>query len=175
MFGNRARPRDIGVRLLDAHLQETRADFGSMSSLSEPATISRREGNKTESATTSSSKSHHLYVPALRKDRGNCGINRVSESSVVLRFANLVSLRMDNTEHVAAHAHDDRKAVREKVLEICCRTVSPSVVHCLVNLEAENASLKEELRSVQEVAHEQSDKRRGCGELRRSHCATTDC
>ena len=96
-------------------------------------------------------------MPALRKDRGNCGINRVSESSVVLRFANLVSLRMDNTEHVAAHAHDDRKAVREKVLEICCRTVSPSVVHCLVNLEAENASLKEELRSVQEVAHEQSD------------------
>ena len=96
-------------------------------------------------------------MPALRKDRGNCGINRVKESSVFLRFANLVSLRMGNTEHVAAHAHDDRKAVREKVLEICCRTASPSVVHCLVNLEAENASLKEELRSVQEVAHKQSE------------------
>ena len=71
---------------------------------------------------------------------------------------------MDNTEHVVAHAHDDRKAVREKVLEICCRTASLAMVHCLVNLELantalemENTNLKDKLRSVQETAHEQPD------------------
>ena len=101
-------------------------------------------------------------MPALRKDR-DLLINQVCESSVVLRFANLVSPRMDTLEHVATHAHDDRSAVREKVLEICCRTASLAMVHCLVNLElantaleVENTNLKEELRSVQETAHEQS-------------------
>ena len=58
-------------------------------------------------------------------------------------------------EHVAADALDDRKALREKVLGLCCRTATLSVVHCLVNLEAENASLKEELRSVRETVQEQ--------------------
>ena len=91
-------------------------------------------------------------------------INQVCESSVVLRFANLVSPRMDTLEHVATHAHDDRSAVLEKVLEICCRTASLAMVHCLVNLELantalemENASLKEELRSLQEIAREHPD------------------
>ena len=90
-------------------------------------------------------------------------INQVCESSVVLRFANLVSPRMDTLEHVATHAHDDRSAVREKVLEICCRTASLAMVHCLVNLELANTALEventnlKELRSVQETAHEQPD------------------
>ena len=67
-------------------------------------------------------------------------------------------------EHVAAHAHDDQKAVREKVLEICCRTASLAMVHCLVNLElansaleVENTSLKEELHSLQEAARVHPD------------------
>ena len=54
-------------------------------------------------------------------------------------------------EHVAAHAPDDRKALREKVVEICCRTASLSVVHCLLSLEVEYTTLKEELRSVRET------------------------
>jgi len=69
---------------------------------------------------------------------------------------------MDTLQHVAAHADDDRNAVRDKVLEICCRTASHAMVHCLVNLElansaleVENASLKEELRLVHEAAQEQ--------------------
>ena len=61
---------------------------------------------------------------------------------------------MGNLEHAAAHAPDDRKALREKVLEICCKTATLSVVHCLLNLEVENTTLKE-LRSVRETVQEQ--------------------
>ena len=58
-------------------------------------------------------------------------------------------------EHVAAHAPDDRKALREKAVEICCRTATLSVVHCLLSLEEESTTLKEELRSVREAVQEQ--------------------
>ena len=144
------------MRLLDAYLQETHADVGSMSSMSEPAAVSgsRSEGSQAESATTSSSKQHRFYVPALRKDRGLLGTNgiawlanrRLFYDLRIRLFSGWATWSTSRLTRLMIGKHCARKYWRFVAGPLRCRWS----IACSI-WKVGNSTLKEELRSVRET------------------------